>query len=502
MFRNLKITIEIKNIPKRIQTYINKTLNIEKLTLEELKQFLSEVTEFEQFLINNKDKIKDEMKMDCVKLISNLRSKLSQLCEDKEIIADYLKEDKTYDNFMDLPDKEKNFIFSNEIIKNDIQKEIQSIKELYEKYNQLCTNKKESKYSYKNFILKLKKVGIPKWHITLPTFKLNLIQKIPFLRKNEKKINNFYVNTRGEIEALLFKLYHSSRIICEDIKNYAKSKGLNIQNRYNEMCIKAQKFKENVINSVKTKLINTLNVFSKIKKKLLKKRRGNQKKLILKTALFTLMFSLGICGLSSGKSTSNVFQKSNRKIIKFEINQDEINNIEVLKYNLKKDSPVQKTQIVNSEKNEMLEPIKTETSLPEEEIQLTDIELELPEEMNENIFSIGKEITIDSESILYSNMYDVYFNKNQLTPYYSAESIPRTINSIIVSNGEEIKNIKTNEELSTYIDNNYEIIGCGVTNQYSENNTIEGFYRIESIKDYNSKSIQKNLYSQSKIYQI
>ena len=258
MLKDLNNILERTTIPHKVKLYINKANDVEKLSLEELKDFLDEVSEFENVVLNNKGKIKNEMRMDYVKLITDLRWRLSQLYEDKEMIEDYLENgDFIVVDLDNLSEEKKNYVFSMEVVKNDMEKEINNIKKMYERYNRLYASNKKNKYDYKKFLRKFKIERRTIYYDPSLRIKINYMKKSPFLSKsrlffvnNFYKVRNLYIDAKFNIEAYLLK-----------VKN-------NIKSTFNSKKISLIQLKDKLNVKLKLNFIDVKNKLSKINSKL------------------------------------------------------------------------------------------------------------------------------------------------------------------------------------------------------------------------------------------
>lgn len=112
--------------------------------------------------------------------------------------------------------------------------------------------------------------------------------------------------------------------------------------------------------------------------------------------------------------------------------------------------------------------------------------LPIDEDIKEYI-SIGEEILIEDGSRLYETVDDVVNNKT-IKPYYDNDAdIDRTVSAVILGNEQKTVRALTDEEIDSYMDDDYKVLAYQVDNIYSfdeENNHLntEGIYKAECLK--------------------
>ncbi len=107
--------------------------------------------------------------------------------------------------------------------------------------------------------------------------------------------------------------------------------------------------------------------------------------------------------------------------------------------------------------------------------------------LNELKVYINEEIKIKDDALIYSDIISVANKENGKHSLYGSD-ITRTVESIVLSNGSDIVNVKTDEEAKEYINRGYKEVGVSVLNQYSNSNkTIEGRYEIDDVVTFSLK---------------
>lgn len=473
--RKLMFLSKSTTIPQKLSVFTNKLTHIEAASVDEIEELLSDAMKLESFILSYKGKMSDYLHLYYFNTISHLKEDLINLYENKT----------------------KEVLSSQDVIENE--ESIINIKKTCQKYNdtKLKDVKKRRKKSKKVRKPKEKRRALPK--VRPARKKIGKSLKMKAERKLEKlniRVMNTFNNLNKKNTSLSKNNSKKSRTSLKDRINLVSNKISNsIFVRKNDSKKSKPSLKDK-ISLVSDKISNSNFVSTKLKP------------VIIASMLF-VGISAGFNSSSKEVETDSLITNNTNDIVndydenvQFTFKSDtelmvenlisnqsvqiEDEKIEVT-YNTVSSGDIQNLFVeannTYQEVEEMVEVIEEEQNIEIQDLVENNIVIE--EEINDQndiTLQIGEEISVIEGSCSYTNMYDAYFNENGLNPSYKDEEVVRKIKTIIVSNGEQLKNVSSNEQLETYFENGYEIIGCSVTNQYSVNDSVEGYYRFDSIK--------------------